>query len=181
MRRVLIALLSLVATTAISSDTREIANLLGVVPGQPSSVRSMSSGAPFEILRLPTPSPQLAKIYADLEFMVLKSSGRVVGVGSLRAYPSKAACEEASTAVRKLLVPVFPGAYTGRDPRWQFQSADGGTTAGTFCEDAAAYPVLRLDVTHTKTNEALLTHFKQSPANSTVERDARKNGARPSP
>lgn len=137
-----------------------VVELLGAMPGEKSKIEGKSVGGPFEILRIPTVSTQLQKVYPDLEVMISRESRKVVGVGSKRAYPSSAECKEAQDQVQQLLSEVFPEPYDGSDPRWQYQSSDGNITAGAICSGSFPYPVLRLDVTHTATNNEILRHFK---------------------
>lgn len=148
--------------------------LLGVVPGQPSPFRiePFTPASPFGIFRIPTASPELARVFTDIEFMVLSSNGHVAGVGARRAYPTAETCNNARAKVQALLKDAFGQKYSGPDPRWQFQSADGGITAGALCERAAGspYPVLVMDITHTATNGEILKYFNRVPARHATEK-----------
>jgi hypothetical protein len=174
MRKVLVAILLLVFAPNTIAAAGDISALLGLVPGEraPFVIKPFSPGTPFGVLRLPTPSPRLAQIFFDLEFMVLNESGRVVGVGAKRAFPGKQQCDDAQRTVRTLLAQAFGAKYPGPDPRWQYQSDDGAITAGAYCSfsDGTPYPVLQMDITHTKTNDDVLKHFRKVPANPAVER-----------
>lgn len=155
----IICILSLLVIS-VSVGATGVVELLGAVPGEKSNFEVKSVGGPFEILRIPTVSTQLQKIYPDLEVMISRESRKVVGVGSKRAYPSSAECKEAQDQVQKILSEVFPKTFEGNDPRWQYQASDGTITAGAICSGSFPYPVLRLDVTHTATNNEILRHFK---------------------
>jgi hypothetical protein len=155
----LILMLSLLLAS-MSSNATSINELLGTVPGERSEIKGKSVGGTFEILRIPTVSNQLKKVYPDLEVMISRESRKVVGIGSMRAYSTVSECKQAKDQVQSLLNQVFPDSYKGNDPRWQYQSSDGNITAGAMCSGSHPYPVLRLDVTHTSTNNEILMHFK---------------------
>ncbi len=142
-------------------------SLLAVVPDEKSPIQGKSMGAPFYIHRMPTSNTSLKSIFPDLEVFVLKSNGRVAGVGSKRAYETPERCSKSETEVRKLLSKAFPSTYSGPDPRWQYQSSDGAITAGALCSKYVGnpYPELRMDITHTATNNEVLKHFERVPAN----------------
>lgn len=161
-----IVLLLLVASgsMAVAADTK---SLIGVIPGErtPFAIKPFTPVSPFGIFRLPTPTGRLAQVFPDLEFMVLSKSGRVAGAGAKRAYPDKRKCEEAQQIVRPLLAEVFGAKYSGPDPRWQYQSRDGEITAGVYCSSSSGtpFPVLEMDITHTRTNNEMLEGFKRIP------------------
>ena len=138
----------------------EIENVLGVTPGEVSKIKGTSTGGPFEIFRIPTKDSALSSIYPDLEVMISRDSKKIIGVGSKRAYFSTQMCKEAQDKVRVVLKKIFSESYEGHDPRWQYQSKALGITAGAVCENSLPYPVLRLDVTHTATNNEILKHFR---------------------
>ena len=138
----------------------EIENVLGVTPGEVSKIKGASTGGPFEILRIPTKDNALSSIYPDLEVMISRESRKVVGVGAKRAYSDALICNKAQEEVRVILKRLFHEGYEGYDHRWQYQSKALGITAGAVCENSSPYPVLRLDVTHTATNDEILKHFR---------------------
>ena len=138
----------------------EINNLIGVIPGEVSKIHGRSVGGPFEILRIPTPNAALSKIFPDLEVMISRENKKIIGVSAKRAFPSNSDCTISQNKVRELLSKAFLSKYTGPDTRWQFMTSDSSTTAGVLCSDASPYPVLRLDVTHTQTNDEILRKFK---------------------
>jgi hypothetical protein len=152
----LLALL-LLSSGALAAD---VAALLGVVPGEKSKWRGKSFGGPFEIIRLPTADSRIRAIFLDEEVMIVRGSEKVVGVGAERAYSTELECTSAESTIRALLSDAFPSKYKGEDFRWQYQSADGEITAGAVCMKISPFPVLKLDVTHTKTNEEILRYFK---------------------
>ena len=155
----IILLTSLLSVTS-ESIAVEISEVIGVIPGEISRIEGVNIGAPFEILRIPTPNSKLSKIYPDLEVMISAESKRIVGVSAKRAFQSKTECHNSQTTVRNTLSKAFSSKYTGRDPRWQYQPPDASITAGALCSIAKPYPVLRLDITHTQTNDEILRHFK---------------------
>jgi hypothetical protein len=149
--------LLLLSSGALAAD---VTGLLGVVPGEKSTWRGKSFGGPFEIIHLPTADSRMKAIFPDEEVMIVRGSDKVVGVGAERAYSTERECTSAESAVRALLSGAFPSKYQGEDFRWQYQSADGEITAGAVCMKISPFPVLKLDVTHTKTSEEILRHFK---------------------
>ena len=158
MRTILVSIALLLLTQV--SGASEIQNILGVVPGEISTIKGKSTGGPIEILRMPTPDKDLSNIYPDLEIMISRENRKVIGVGSKRAYSVLRECEDVQEEVRGILKAIFPGIYKGNDPRWQYESEEKGITAGVTCESSSPYPVLRLDVTHTATNEEILKLFR---------------------
>ncbi len=147
----------LFANTSIASD---VDHLIEMTPGTVAKIEGRSVGGPFEILRIPTGNLELAKIFPDLEVMISRGSRKIVGVGAKRAFSSKSECEQSQSLVREALSKAFISKYEGPDSRWQFQLPDSSITAGTECSTSSPYPVLRLDVTHTETNNELLRHFE---------------------
>ena len=153
---------SLIGLLAISSvcNASEIKSLLGVTPGEISKFQGNNIGAPFTTLRLPTVNSSLLEVYPDLKVMITIDTKKIVGVSAERAFDSLANCDSAQNKVRKLLTKAFSSKYTGNDFRWQYQTPDASITAGALCSGSNPYPVLRLDITHTKTNKEILKHFK---------------------
>ena len=143
-----------------ASVASEVEDLIKVTPGTVSEISGKSVGGPFEFLRVPTPSHELSIVFPDLEVMISREGKTIIGVSAKRAFLSKSDCEKSQGLVRKVLSNAFSSTYSGSDPRWQFQTSDSSITAGALCSGAKPYPVLRLDVTHTETNNEIMKRFR---------------------
>ncbi len=139
----------------------EIWKLLGTVPGSESEIAASNPGVPFYNYRIPIAGGALQTVFHDIEVFALASNNRIVSVAAKRAFESSQHCEKAREVWINAFSPIFFTKYTGTDPRWQYQSANNEMTAGVSCRliQGSPYPELRVNITHTKTNQELLQSF----------------------
>lgn len=146
------------AALMLSSALGHAENALFVIPfgGEPGAriPHAYDYGAtPFSTgtyaMRIPNVDTDVSAVFTDTELSIDAKTKAVTRVHAERAYRALGDCELARKSLLPKLGKALPTPYAGTDPRWQYQSPDGGEVGGAYCraERYLPYPVLILDLT----------------------------------
>lgn len=100
-------------------------------------------------MRVPSVDSIIMPIFADVELTIEAPHKTAKRSHAERAYRELSECTKASKVIQGKLNAALPGTYTGSDPAYQFQSADGHVIGGAYCkvERYLPNPILIFDLT----------------------------------
>jgi hypothetical protein len=100
-------------------------------------------------MRVPSVDTAVQSVFPDVELTIDATTKTVLRSHAERAYRALTECTAALQTVQPKLAVALPQPYTGTDPAWQAQSADGKVIGGAYCrtERYLPFPILILDLT----------------------------------
>jgi hypothetical protein len=101
------------------------------------------------LIRVPSVTPEVATVFSDVELTIDAATKTVLHSRAKRAYRSLTECTAALNVVLPKLRLALPDTYSGANPQWQHQSADGTRVGGIYChqERHLPFPILTLELT----------------------------------
>ena len=163
MRRFLGLLLLFYVASCNAKATGEY-ELFGVSIGKKAPdnmVEGNSTNGPFLLVTAPSRTPHLQVALQDVNVFIFPDSHIVAGLRGDRVLNDMAACIEARKIVTNELKAVFPGSYSGKDTRYQFQSSDGRVLAGSRCVQSKSFPQLIVEITDPQLEEKLMKPLRE--------------------
>lgn len=145
--------LVLLALVRLSQADNSLGNLVGVVPGNVSTIPLASTSVPFTMERIPTTNKALAQVFPDLQIFMLVPENIISAVSGRRAMRSISACAEQRKEVLAIIQSIFSRPYKGTSHEWELQATSGEYVAAVRCTRSGGnpYPLLEMHIAHPPT------------------------------
>ena len=155
MRKALVGALLMASVLGVRAEDAAFVLAFGADPGAPLPYAyrygKFPDGTGTITMRVPLVDQKLAPLLQDMGISYDTARDIVTRLHQERAYKSVGDCDVVRKVLEERIAAVMPTPYTGPDPVWQHQTADGRAVGGVRCqvERFYPYPVLVFDLSET--------------------------------